>query len=127
MQVVRTVIWVLLLVALAIFTYANWIPVSVRIWDNLLVDTMLPAIVVLSFVIGFVPLWLYHRAAKWQLHRRIAALEAAARTAAAIPAQITSVAETVTPDVEAGETTIAPASELAPTPAPVTQPGATQP
>jgi lipopolysaccharide assembly protein A len=62
MQIVRTVIWVLLLVALAIFTYANWIPVSVRIWDNLLLDTMLPAIVVVSFAIGFVPTWLYHRA-----------------------------------------------------------------
>ncbi len=85
MQIVRTVLWVLLLVALAIFTYANWIPVSVRIWDNLLVDTMLPAIVVLSFLIGFVPLWLYHRAAKWQYKRRIAALELAARSAATPP------------------------------------------
>jgi putative membrane protein len=82
MQIVRTVLWVLLLVALAIFTYANWNPVTVRIWDNLLVDTMLPAIVVVSFLIGFVPLWLYHRAAKWQFNRRIAALELAARTAA---------------------------------------------
>lgn len=85
MQIVRTVIWVLLLVALAIFSYANWIPVSVRIWDNLLLDTMLPAIVVVSFAIGFVPMWLYHRAAKWQFNRRIAALEIAARAAAATP------------------------------------------
>ena len=83
MQIVRTVIWVLLLVALAIFTYANWQPVTVRIWDNLLLDTMLPAIVVVSFLIGFLPMWLYHRAAKWQFNRRIAALEAAARSAAA--------------------------------------------
>ncbi len=87
MQIVRTVIWVLLLVALAIFSYANWIPVSVRIWDNLLVDTMLPAIVVVSFLIGFVPMWLYHRASKWQNARRIAALESAARAAAVTPVQ----------------------------------------
>ena len=58
MQIVRTVMWVLLLVALAIFTYANWQPVTVRIWDNLLLDTMLPAIVVASFLIGFLCLWL---------------------------------------------------------------------
>jgi putative membrane protein len=123
MQVVRTVIWVLLLVALAVFTYANWIPVSVRIWDNLLVDTMLPAIVVLSFVIGFVPLWLYHRAAKWQLHRRIASLEAAARAAAVTAAQVTPVADPVPP--------VAPADQLAPepspAPAPITPPGAPLP
>ena len=93
MQVVRTVIWVLMMVALAIFTYANWNPVSVQIWDNLLVDTKLSAIVVLSFGIGFVPMWLYHRAAKWQLHRRIAALEVASRTAAATPVQQTPVVE----------------------------------
>ena len=85
MQIVRTVIWVLLLVALAIFSYANWLPVSVRIWDNLLVDTMLPAIVVVSFLIGFLPMYLYHRGSKWQANRRIAALENAARTAAATP------------------------------------------
>ncbi len=94
MQIVRTVIWVLLLVALAIFTYANWIPVSVRIWDNLLLDTMLPAIVVVSFAIGFVPMWLYHRAAKWQFNRRIAALEAAARAAAVTPVVPATPAET---------------------------------
>ncbi len=87
MQIVRTVIWVLLLVALAIFSYANWLPVSVRIWDNLLVDTMLPAIVVVSFLIGFLPMYLYHRGSKWQANRRIAALENAARTAAATPVQ----------------------------------------
>ncbi|GAA0276899.1 hypothetical protein GCM10009127_17070 [Alteraurantiacibacter aestuarii] len=85
MQIVRTVIWVLLLVALMVFSYANWQPISVRIWDNLLIDTVLPAIVVVSFVIGFLPMWLYHRAGKWQLKRRIAALESAARTAAATP------------------------------------------
>jgi hypothetical protein len=91
MQIVRTVIWVLLLVALAIFTYANWQPVTVRIWDNLLLDTMLPAIVVVSFLIGFLPMWLYHRAAKWQFNRRVAALEAAARSAA-VPAPVVEVA-----------------------------------
>lgn len=93
MQIVRTVIWVLLLVALAIFTYANWSPVSVRIWDNLLVDTMLPAIVVLAFAIGFVPMWMYHRAAKWQFNRRIAALEAAARSVAPPTPAVTAPAE----------------------------------
>jgi len=113
MQVVRTVIWVLLLVALAIFTYANWEPVTVRIWDNLLVDTVLPAIVVMSFLIGFVPMWLYHRAAKWQLNRRIAALEVASRTAAATPVQQPPVVE---------ETLV-----VEPAPSPASHPGAPLP
>ncbi|MCL6251807.1 DUF1049 domain-containing protein [Altererythrobacter sp. KTW20L] len=118
MQVVRTVIWVLLLVALAIFTYANWVPVTVRIWDNLLVDTMLPAIVMLSFAIGFVPMWLYHRAAKWQLHRRIAALEVASRTAAATPVQ--------QPTVVVDEVAVVDPEPTAP-PTPTPHPGAPLP
>ena len=86
MQIVRTIIWVLLLVALLLFSVVNWEPiVTVRIWENLVIDTKIPAIVIVSFLIGFLPMWLYHRAAKWQLKRRIASLESAARTAAATP------------------------------------------
>ena len=73
MQIVRTVIWVLLLVALLLFSITNWDPtVTVRIWDGIVVDTKIPAIVIVSFAIGFVPMWLYHRASKWRTQRKIA-------------------------------------------------------
>ena len=85
MQIVRTIVWVLLLVALLLFSIANWTDVTVRIWQNLVVDTKIPAIVVVSFLIGFLPMWLYHRGSKWQWKRKVASLEAAARTAAATP------------------------------------------
>ena len=86
MQVVRTVIWVLLLVGLLLFSIANWDPtVTVRIWDGIVVDTKIPAIVITSFLIGFVPMWLYHRGSKWRANRKIASLEHAARTAATTP------------------------------------------
>lgn len=86
MHIVRTVIWVLLLVGLLLFSIANWDPtVTVRIWDGIVVDTKIPAIVIVAFAIGFVPMWLYHRASKWRLKRKIASLENAARTAAATP------------------------------------------
>ena len=86
MQIVRTVIWVLLLVGLLLFSIANWDPtVTVRIWQGIVVDTKIPAIVIVSFAIGFVPMWLYHRASKWRLQRKIQSLENAARTTAATP------------------------------------------
>jgi uncharacterized membrane protein len=95
MQIVRTIVLVLLLVALLIFSVANWNPVvTVRIWENLVVDTKIPAIVVVSFLIGFVPMWLRYRASRWQAQRRISALESAAR-AAAVP-----VAPVVNPNAE---------------------------
>ena len=94
MQIVRTIIWVLLLVALLLFSIANWSPtVTVRIWEGLVVDTKIPAIVVVSFLIGFVPMWLFHRASKWQLKRRIAGLEASARTVHETPVVHSDVAE----------------------------------
>ena len=86
MQIVRTVIWVLLLVGLLLFSIANWDPtVTVTIWDGIVVDTKIPAIVIVSFLIGFVPMWLYHRGSKWKTNRKIANLENAARTAQATP------------------------------------------
>ncbi len=82
MQIVRTVVWVLLLAVLLIFSINNWNPVEVKIWEGLVLETKVPALVVLAFLLGLVPMWLLHRTTKWQLHRRISSLEAAARASA---------------------------------------------
>ena len=96
MQIVRTIVWVLLLVALLIFSIANWAPVvTVRIWEGLVVDTKIPAIVVVSFLIGFVPMWLYHRAHRWQSRRKVHSLEANLRTTQAQQAEAAREAERV--------------------------------
>ena len=87
MQIIRTIIWVLLLVALGIFSWANWDPrITVYIWEGMVLDTRLPAIVIIAWAVGFVPLWLVHRTSKWQFRRRISMLETAMRNAAAAPA-----------------------------------------
>ncbi len=85
MQILRVVIWVLLLVGLLLFSIFNWTDVTVRIWQGIVVDTKIPAIVIVSFAIGFVPMWLYHRASKWGMQRKIHNLENAARTQATTP------------------------------------------
>ena len=86
MQIIRTMVWVLLLAGLLLFSVVNWDPtVIVRIWQGLVVDTKIPAIVIVSFAIGFFPMWLYYRASKWQSARKIASLESAMRTAAVTP------------------------------------------
>ena len=97
MQIVRTIVWVLLLVALLIFTVFNWNPVEVKIWENLIVETKIPAIVVISFLIGFVPMWLLYRATRWQMARRIGSLEAQARAAATAPVPAADPDPVVTP------------------------------
>ena len=75
MQVVRTVVWVVLLVALLAFSYFNWNPVEVTIWQNLVLETKIPALVIISFLLGLVPMWLLHRASKWQMRRKIHTLQ----------------------------------------------------
>ena len=85
MQIVRTIVWVLLLVALLLFTAFNWNPVEVKIWEGLILETKIPALVLISFLLGLVPMWLLHRAQRFQLNRRISSLETAARSAATTP------------------------------------------
>ena len=87
MKIVRTIVWVLLFVALLIFSVNNWNPVEVKIWEGLVLETKVPALVVIAFLLGLVPMWLMHRVSQWYFSRRIGSLEnAAARAAAVTPA-----------------------------------------
>ncbi len=83
MQFVRMLFWVLILAALVIFTAFNWRPVEVQIWTNLVLETKIPVLVIVAFLVGLIPTWLLHRGTKWRLDRRIAHLEAAGRASAA--------------------------------------------
>lgn len=79
MQIVRTILWVLLFAALMFFSFFNWKEVEVQIWTNMVLETKVPALVIVSFLLGMIPTWLLHRGTKWRLTRRIKTLEAAAR------------------------------------------------
>ncbi len=80
MQLVRTLLWVLILAGLLAFSFFNWQPVEVTIWENLVLETKVPALVVVSFLLGLLPMWLVHRGAQWRAKRRISSLEAAAES-----------------------------------------------
>ena len=88
MQIVRTIVWVLLLIALLIFSINNWNPVEVKIWEGLVLETKIPALVVIAFLFGLVPMWLMHRVSQWYYKRRLGSLETAARAAAMAPVPV---------------------------------------
>ncbi|MEH6756390.1 MAG: hypothetical protein V7676_02625 [Parasphingorhabdus sp.] len=90
MQFIKTLFWVILAVILVVFSVNNWSPTSVLIWENIRIDTKLPVLVIGAFLLGFVPLWLIHRASKWRFSRRIKTLEAAVN-----PAPTTTTGNTV--------------------------------
>jgi hypothetical protein len=97
MQIVRTIVWVVILAALLIFTAFNWNPVEVQIWTNIVLETKIPALVIVAFLLGLVPMWLIHRGTKWRLKRRIAGLESAARANAKAAAATPIVTEPAAP------------------------------
>jgi lipopolysaccharide assembly protein A len=90
MQIIRTAIWVLLLVALGLFSLNNWEPVEIKIWEGLILETKLPALVLASFLLGLMPMWLLAKAGKWRLTRRISALENTVQANAVPPPLATS-------------------------------------
>lgn len=75
MQFLKTLLWVTLIVGLTVFAVNNWVPVSVSLWGGMRLDTKLPALVIAAFVVGFFPLYIFHRTVTWRMKRRIASLE----------------------------------------------------
>jgi uncharacterized integral membrane protein len=89
MQVIRTVLWIVITAILVAFIAMNWTKVPVNFWpldDGNYVHFEWPVGVValLFFLLGMFPVWLYLRAVRWRLHRRIATLENSLR-ASSIP------------------------------------------
>lgn len=71
MRFLQILVWVILVILIIIFSANNWTPITISIWGGLLVDTKLPVLVVGSFLIGFLPLYFWHRITKWRLNRKI--------------------------------------------------------
>lgn len=71
MQFLRTVFWVVLAVLGVIFSFNNWQIVSIRLWGDILVDTPLPILLFVVFMLGLLPVLLLHRATRWRLNRKL--------------------------------------------------------
>ncbi len=75
MRFLKTLLWVTLIVGLIVFAANNWVPVTVSLWGGMLLDTKLPALVITAFLLGFFPLYVFHRTAIWRMKRRMLTLE----------------------------------------------------
>ena len=75
MQLLRTLFWVAIAVAASAFAVANWTPITLTLWNGVLVDTYLPIPLTAAFLLGFVPYYLLHRATRWSLQRRLSQIE----------------------------------------------------
>jgi hypothetical protein len=72
MQFLKTLMWVVLAAAIILFASANWDRLAtIDLWGGLQVDVKLPVLVVLAFLLGFLPTLLVYRARLWALKRRL--------------------------------------------------------
>ncbi|MEP7130783.1 MAG: lipopolysaccharide assembly protein LapA domain-containing protein [Sphingomicrobium sp.] len=86
MRFLSTLFWALVAAIVALFSWVNWIPVGLRLWDTLELDIQLPLLLFVVFLLGFLPMWLVMRARVWSLRRRLEALERNRVTAPGEPA-----------------------------------------
>ena len=70
MQFLRTAFWVVIAVALAFFCMANYVPVTVRLWGDMVMETKLPVLLIGAFLLGAMPFWIMARATRWRMKRR---------------------------------------------------------
>ncbi len=71
MQFLKTLFWVVLAAALVLFARENWVPVPVNLWSGLVAEVKLPFLVVVVFLLGFVPTYLFYRGRMWTLRRQL--------------------------------------------------------
>jgi uncharacterized integral membrane protein len=75
MQFLKTLFWVLIAVLVALFARANWTPITLNLWNDIQADTKLPVLMLVAFLLGWLPTWLILRARIWSLRRRLDAME----------------------------------------------------
>lgn len=71
MQFLKTLFWIMLTVVAVAFAFKNWTPVTILLWGNIVVDVKLPILMFAAFLIGLLPTYIFHRAIRWRLRRRL--------------------------------------------------------
>lgn len=75
MQFLKTVFWAIVAAVAALFCWVNWTSVTVNLWNQIQADIKLPILLLIAFLLGFLPTWLIMRARIWSHRRRIEAME----------------------------------------------------
>jgi lipopolysaccharide assembly protein A len=75
MQFLKTVFWVLLAVLVALFGVRNWADVTLNLWGDIQADVKVPILLLIAFLLGWLPTWLIMRARLWGMKRRIEAFD----------------------------------------------------
>ena len=86
MQFLKTLLWMVVAVSVAIFATRNWRDVTIDLWGPLAADIKLPLLMGLMLLLGWLPTWLILRGQLWQARRKLLLLERPAPPALPHPA-----------------------------------------
>jgi uncharacterized integral membrane protein len=71
MQFLKTLFWVMLAIGLVLFARENWVPVEIMLWSGLIAEVKLPFLLLVVFLLGFLPTYLFYRGRMWSLRRQL--------------------------------------------------------
>ena len=71
MQFLKTLFWIVLTVIAVAFAFKNWNSVELLLWGNIVVEVKLPILLLAAFLIGLMPMFIFHRAVRWRMRRRL--------------------------------------------------------
>lgn len=83
MQFLKILFWSLLTFIAAVFTFGNWTNVSIQLFGGLVAEVNLPLLLFATFLLGFLPTFIYQRWMRFRLRQRLTAAERAMESALA--------------------------------------------
>ena len=86
MQFLKAIFQAFIVVIAAIFAYNNWIPITVNLWGGVVLDTVLPLLLFVAFLLGLLPTLLLYRTTRWRLRRKLDSTEKALASVQSVPA-----------------------------------------
>ena len=71
MRFLKTLFWLVVAVVVTLFVARNWRDVTIDLWGNLQADVKIPVLLLIMFLIGFLPTWLIYRGTLWRIANRV--------------------------------------------------------
>lgn len=71
MRFLKTLFWLVVTALVILFASQNWRDVTIDLWGNLQADLKMPVLLIIAFLIGFLPTWLIYRTKLWRVSNRV--------------------------------------------------------
>ena len=71
MNFLRTLFWIALTVVVVVFAMHNWFAVTIDLFGGLQADVKLPVLMLIAFLIGWLPTYGWHKLWQWREGRRV--------------------------------------------------------